>query len=405
MKMKNWNYSDMASQADIHISEVSRIFSQKKALTPTQLDKITAAIGLPPGSMYALYFEEYFSDSEPVHKSRSSQFLYNCMLNGRNLEANLMIGSILEENSKYLRSKQMLNIFSVAERLFHEGNESEALFLYEAIIENFPDRFSSEFAICYFRRFFILITTERAQHALSTLLEYIHYLPVDVRRDAFLWITVFYYRREDWKEVKYYAEKLESIASYGNHLGYALMYKGFSLTRLGGTLDEVLEQIDRYSEVNKQFNEFAVGNRHAAYLDFGILDYAEEYLAWLIERDDLYVGLPRLLRTYVELDRLEDAKALVQRYRHIIDAISKERDTWVKQKTVLDFQFAYSAYLSRIGSYHEGIDVLLEITTEALTLKNTRLFKKCMYSYWELRDRTTTEQDEKYRQMLLSDTN
>ncbi|WP_177186696.1 helix-turn-helix transcriptional regulator [Paenibacillus sp. CF384] len=103
MEINNWNYKDLSALTDIHISEISRIFNNKKHLTPSQLDKITNAIGLPAGSLYYFYIEECFSDNETIHKSRSSQFLYNCMLNGREVEANMIIECILEENSKYLR--------------------------------------------------------------------------------------------------------------------------------------------------------------------------------------------------------------------------------------------------------------------------------------------------------------
>ncbi|PGY13036.1 hypothetical protein [Bacillus sp. AFS031507] len=83
---------------------------------------------------------------------------------------------------------------------------------------------------------------------------------------------------------------------------------------------------NQYAQINEFFADFAVGNRLVAFLDYEHLEYADENMSWLENREDIYIGLPRLLEAYVELNRLDDAETLLKRFKPVINEISVSKE-------------------------------------------------------------------------------
>lgn len=400
MEKRNWNKTELSKITGIHISEISRILNHRQPLSLQNLDAMTAAFGESEGTLYPYYLEECLNEGKRVDKRRSVQFLYKCAAEGYEKYSNKMVDIMLEERSKTIRKKNLLYIFSVAEKLFEEGKGKQALPLYEVLIESESDRFSEKVAVSYFRRFYIVKGTDKGQHALSQLLDQLAYMPVDIRKEAYMWIMADYYRREDWRQVLNYAEKLEKMATEGEYYGRALMYKGFALSRLGASLEKVLSLIDQYSQVNNYYAETAVGNRYAALLDFGKLDYVDEYLSWLEKRDDVYAGLPRIFETYVLLNRIEDAKNLMERFSHVIQDMAVSKEPWLKEKRYLDFRYAFALFQCKSNQYDRGLNVLLEVAESSMRIGNIERFKKCLLAFWEYRTYATPQHDENYCLLL-----
>ncbi|MGD6779812.1 helix-turn-helix domain-containing protein [Sutcliffiella horikoshii] len=400
MQWKDWNKTELSKNSGIHISEISRILNHRQPLSLQNLDAITSAFGLAEGTLYSHYIEECLNEGSRIDKRRSTQFLYKCAAKGYIKHCNDLLSFMLEENSKTIRKKNLLYIFSVAEMLFHEGKEKQALPLYEVIIDNELDRFSEKISVSYFRKFYIVRMTDEGQHALTHLLDQLANMPIENRKEAFMWIMADYYRREDWSQVLNYAEKLEKLASEGEYYGRALMYKSFALTRLGASLEEVLDLIKQYAHINIFFADTSVGNRYVALLDFGHSEYVDEYLSWLEGREDLYVGLPRLLETYVRLNRIDDAKGLIKKYKHIINDMAVSKEPWLKEKMYLDFRYAYALFQCKCSQFEEGMIVLLEVAELSNRIGNMERFKKCLLAFWQYRIHATSEHEEKYIQLL-----
>ncbi|MFC7785817.1 helix-turn-helix domain-containing protein [Rossellomorea sp. GCM10028870] len=400
MKELGWRKIDLAQRSGIHMSDISRTFNHKQPLSLKHLDAITNALGLGQGSLYPFYVEECFNEDQLLDKRRSIQFLYKCITLGYEKQKSDLLLIMKAETSDTNRTNYLSYIFTVAENLLKAKKEEKALPLYELIIENEPNDFSTQLATSYFRRFYIVRMTENAQMALTHVLEHLMCLPREVRMEAYLWITAYYYRREQWKEVLYYAERLESMIKEGEYYARALMYKSFALVRLGGSLEEVLALTARYAQENEYFAEIAAGNRFAAYLDFGHLEYADEYLAWLEGREDTYIGLPKVLEAYVQLNRIEDAKRLLDWYQHIIADMAVGGELWLKQKVNLDFRYAYALYQCETLLLPEGLDELLKVASTANQIGNIERFKKCLLIYWKYRHHATDDQRNKYIQLL-----
>lgn len=398
MKEKNWKKIDLAKRSGTHISDISRIFNHKQALSLKHLDAITKALGLAEGSLYPYYAEECFNENKRLDKRRSVQFLYKCITHGYEKQYSDLLLTMTVEKSDTIRTNYLNYVFSVAEKLFKAKKEEKALPLYELIIDHEPNDSSEQLATSYFRRFYIVRMNENGQHALPYVLEHLVYMPSEVRMEAYLWITAFYYRREQWGEVLYYAERLEKMVQKGEYFARALMYKSFALARLGGSLEEVLALIAQYAQVNDYFADIAAGNRFAAFLDFGKLEYAGEYHAWLEDREDMYVGLPKVLEAYVHLNQLEDAKRLLD--KHSIDDMVVKNDIWLMQKMYLDFRYAHALYKCETLLLPEGLNELLNVAYAANQIGNLERFKKCLLIYWKYRHHSTPDQRNKYIQLL-----
>jgi transcriptional regulator with XRE-family HTH domain len=400
MQLKKWNKTELSKKSGIHISEISRILNHRQPLSIQNLDTITNAFGISEDSLYQYYVKECLNELNRVDKRRSKQFIYKCAANGYERYYNELINIMLEENSKTVRKKNLIYIFSVAEELYHAGKGEQALPLYEVVIENESDRFSEKVAVSYFRRFYIVRMTDKGQHALTHLLDQLAHLPVDNRKEAYMWIMADYYRREDWEQVLNYATKLKQIATEGEYYGRALMYKAFALARLGASLEEVLDLIEQYAQVNEFFEDISVGNRYVALLDFGRLEYADEYLSWLEKREDLFVGLPRILETYVQLNRLIDAKRLIKRYKHVIDDMAVSKEPWLKEKMNLDFRYAQALFQCKCNQIENGLMELLEVAEVSNKIGNIDRFKKCLLAIWKYRFFVRPQHEEKYNQLL-----
>lgn len=402
MDGKNWNRAILAKKSNIHISDISRIFNNKKTLSLHYLDMITNAFNLPEGHFYSMYTQLCFNKNRFLDKRRSVAFIYKCAINGFKEELNFMISVMLEESSKTIRSKNLQNLFQIAEQLFNEGKEMEALPLYEIIINHMPDSTSEEVAISYFRKYYINRLTEEGQSTLVHVLDYVSYMPDEFQELSFLWITATYYMLKEWDKVLHYAKRLEKIAKNPENYGHALVYQGFALTRLSSSLMEVLQIIEKYSKVNEYFAEIAMGNRYVALIDFGEIQYVDDYYNWLKNRDDLFVGLPRIIESYVKLGRLETASKIINTHEKELTEMATSPNLF-KQHLFLDYCYAQALLKCEKKYFVDGLNDLINVARRVKNAGILEKFNKCLLSIWNYRDHLTAQLDKNYMEMLVED--
>jgi transcriptional regulator with XRE-family HTH domain len=404
MDERNWNKVILAKKSSIHISDISRIFNNKKTLSLHYLDMITNAFNLPEGYFYSNYTQLCFNQNRYLDKRRSVAFIYKCAINGFKEELNFMISVMLEEYSKTIRSKNLQNLFQIAEQLFNEGKEFEALPLYEIIINHMPDSTSEEVAISYFRKYYLNRLTEEGQSTLVHVLEYVSYMPDEFQELSFLWITATYYMLKEWDKVLHYAKRLEKIAKNPENYGYALVYQGFALTRLSSSLMEVLQIIEKYSMISEYFTEIAIGNRYIALIDFGEIKYVDEYYNWIKNRADLYVGLPRIIESCVKLGRLETASEIIKKHQKEISEMASSSNLF-KQQLYLDYGYAQALLKCEKKYYVDGLNDLINVAKKVKNAGILEKFNKCLLSIWHYRDYLTEQLDKEYMEMLIEDKN
>ncbi|MCK2004573.1 helix-turn-helix domain-containing protein [[Brevibacterium] frigoritolerans] len=396
---RKWSKKKLSEQSGIHYSDISRIFNNKKPLSLQSLDLITEAFGLPRGTFYAKYIPFCFNEKGHLDKRRSVAFLYRCAVNGYKKEMNDLLDVILEEASKNIRTKNIQNVFLVAEQLFLAGHENEALALYETVINHMPERLSEEVAISHYRIFYMIRLTENGQIAMIRALEYLGYMPDEFQELTLLWITATSYLIKQWDDVLHYAKRLEKITQNEDHQGRALMYQCFALTRKGGSIEEILELIRRYEKINDYYAELAVGNRLVALIDLGELAYVDEYLEWLRDREDVYAGIPRILETLVKQGRLNEAENVIKEFTEEIAEMASSSN-FFKQQLYVDYCYAHAFFQCEKGHYSEG---LLEFIKVAKKVKNSRIhekFTQCLLKIWQYRMFLTPELEAKYLQLL-----
>ncbi|PGZ92288.1 MULTISPECIES: helix-turn-helix transcriptional regulator [unclassified Bacillus (in: firmicutes)] len=399
MKERNWNITQLARNSSIHLTEISRILNHKQTLSLRNLDAITSGLNLIEGTLYSDYIEECFNENRILDKRRSMEFLYKCASFGYLDQLTIIFNKVLDESQKAILKKNLNTIFLVAEKLFEENKEWEALPLYECIIESMSDHNSIQLAKSYYRKYRIVRTTKQGREAEVLVLRYLTKLTKEFQLSTYLWIMATCYLRQNWKMVMYYAKTLEKLSNEEDYYGRALLYQGFALLRLGGSLDEVLCIIDRYSKVNEYYGELAEGNRFIAYLEFEQYEYVDEYLDWLEGREDMFVGLPRILEVYVKLGRFEDVELLLNRYFHIFEEMAKSKEPF-KQQMYLKFRYAHALYQCARNKVTEGIHEILDVIKTAIELGIAKGYGKCLLMYWYYRHKINSEHELKYLQIL-----
>ncbi|MGG0175597.1 hypothetical protein [Gottfriedia acidiceleris] len=399
MKRNNWNLKELAIESEIHYSDMSRIFNNKKVLSLHYLDEITKTFELPKGAFYKEYVKLCFNERNLLDKRRSDAFIYECAKYGFESELSYILSVMIEENSRAIRTKYFQSLFSIAEKLFLEGYEKESLPLYEIIIEHMPNTATEEVAISYFRKFYMTRLTNDGTLDLIRVLEYISYMPPEYQELTILWITATYYMLKQWDDVLHYAKRLEKTAKIKDHVGRALMYQAFALTRLGSNIEEVLSLIERYEKINDYYADIAVGNRYVAYIDFGDLHVVDSYYDWLQNRDDFYVGVPRIIESYVKLGRLDEATKFIEKYQNQIIKMKDSSNLYI-QHLYLDYCYAHGLLKCETNKLNEGLDDLLNVALKVKKAEIHERFQKCLLTVWHYRDFLNKELEGKYIQIL-----
>ncbi|PGM57802.1 helix-turn-helix transcriptional regulator [Bacillus sp. AFS053548] len=399
MRERNMNLTQLARNSTIHLTEISRILNHKQTLSLRNLDAITAALNLSEGTLYSDYIEECFNENGILDKRRSMEFLYKCALFGYQDQLKVIFNKVLDESQKAILKKNLNYIFLVAEKLFEENKEREALPLYECIIESMPDHNSTQLAKSYYRKYYVVRTTDQGHDAEVHALRHLTKLTKELQLSTYLWIMATCYLRQNWKKVMYYAQTLEKFAKEGDYYGRALLYQGFALLRLGGSLEEVLSIIDRYSKVNDYYRDLAIGNRFVAYLEFEQYEHVDAYLDWLEVREDLFVGLPRILEVYVKLERIEDVERLLNRYFNIFEEIAESKEPF-RQQMHLKFRYSHALYQCARNKITEGIHEILDVAITAIELGVLKEYGKYLLMYWKYRHYINSEHERKYLQIL-----
>ncbi|MGG0175785.1 helix-turn-helix domain-containing protein [Gottfriedia acidiceleris] len=396
---KGWNQNDLAAYSGIHVSDISRVFLNKKVLSFHYLNDITRAFGLPEQTYYIQYAQLCFNRNNYLDKRRSSAYIYRCAVKNYHNELDFMLTLILEERSKSVRTKNLQTLFLVSEKLFEDGYDKETIPIYQTIIDHMPDDNTEEVAISYFRKFYINRFTIDGQLAIRQVIENIGNMPEEFQEQTYLWLMATYYILKKWEDVLHYANRLEKISSSPENLGRALLYQCFALSNLGSTLEVILDRIDRYAVINDYYAELAIGNRYVALIEFGQYQYVDDYFNWLSNRDDFYIGVPKILNTFLKMDRLDDANKLIEIYNDELIKLSSSSDLY-KQQLYNDYCYHYAIFLCERKDFHSGLIELINVAERSKKNCYSEKFLQSILALWKYRDYFNSEIEGKYIQML-----
>lgn len=424
------NLASFAKISGLNRGSLSAILhgNPSKPMSLGQVDAITRTFGFPEGMLYSLYIDECFNE-EKVSRRRVEPFLIRCAELGKQQ-------CIDETLSKLLESPNSLNIvYSVADKLFAKGKIEESLFFYNIVVENESDSYSERLAISHYRIFKFLqtIDMEEKLRAVINFSPFRRRLPENMQLDGMLMLTQLCFTLRRWREMEVYADELRTLANitYREQLrktadarkeklcierplvlyyGHGYLLKAISLTKQGqyeaakkftaGYADlswfEGLDE-DGHHHVN-QFKLFAIGNSFTLEILEGNINSIPAYIAFLTDNPgEILPGLITVMES-------------ANRYGFSVDAVltrfSREMLRFEQFQDLINIDRLYrlyyqiAIYFTNAKKYNQGVDYLIQSLELAIKLNNGIDFIKCVTLFETVRDHSTYDQQDKYRNLV-----
>ncbi|MFB5761005.1 helix-turn-helix domain-containing protein [Paenibacillus medicaginis] len=203
MKQGDLNTSRLAQMAGINAGTMSSLLHGHRVMAVTQLDRITATLGLSEGHFYEQYIEEYLNEAEPNWR-RIRPFLYRCAALDK-LECIRQTVGLLLDNLTYSPL-----LFEVAEDFFKCDQREAAAVLFESIAMSEKSQHSERLALCQFRLFSIRLGEDQElnNQAAIQFEPYVERLDEVDQLDALKELANIYRSLRRWNKVEEMARKM-----------------------------------------------------------------------------------------------------------------------------------------------------------------------------------------------------
>lgn len=208
LKRKGTTLHYFADASGVNVGTLSGILSGNRPIAMGQLDRITAAMGLPEGSFYDLYVAEFVANDTTPHWRRIRAFLLRCAELGKHDCIHQVVTSLVDD------LKQISGIFDTAEMILEGGWYDAAVILYECVIESERFSHSERLAMSYYRLF--QIYQKDIKKSFTAAIQFIPYrnrLPEAYELDGLVLLIDLYYINKKWDEVENYADELCDLAT------------------------------------------------------------------------------------------------------------------------------------------------------------------------------------------------
>ncbi|MBG9944717.1 hypothetical protein ABE237_00980 [Brevibacillus formosus] len=405
MWSRGWSKSDLVrevnnnkQQDDQHRLYLSDFGSYmdikgKRTFPISVIDDISKVFELAEGELYHLYFGECYKDGKLIGY-RSEDFIFRCIVVGQLDISTKLIGALIT------KSLTNLNIvYEVVKRLYFDNKLQLGEHLIELIFEKDNNRFSKRLAACYFFRFFILRdrSMEDGNKALVRMLEYLKFMPDDIRMEAYLRIVRFYNAQDDWINTYQYAKELEALATDDNYRGEALIYQGFVLRDQENYVDAI-KVMEQYSTINDYFKNIALKNIYLTQILSGQFQYVDKYLGMFKNKNES-MGFPYILDAYVKYSKLKEAVSLLNDFASVITNLEKHSTPFHK-KILLHIMSTKAMLHIKNGNIELGISEAIRAAELADQLGNTKRFKQAVSLIWMYKHLTNDVQDADFLNIL-----
>lgn len=418
----------------VNVGTISGILNGNRSISIGQLDRVTAAMGLPEGELYELYVEDCFAFQAP-HWRRLKPFLLRCA----ELKRHDCISGILNRLLEDL--KQVPGIFEAADLMFAQGWKEAAVILYESVIECERSSHSERLAMSYYR-IFQIYQKERIKGLKAALqfLPYRYRLPEVLTLDGLLMLIEVHAVRFNWSDVENYAEELrvlvwtlyekkvwkqadfKPLRPLVYYYGRAILYKSGTY-ELRGMYEESKKWIAEYADLSwfegmddkakeevETLTMFAEANYICVEVKAGNRLKIPEYVSFLeAHPDEIVEGLITLIESanrhnfYID-EILDKFSEKIEEYKNF------GRDNWLARRaTNLDyskeppyvFRYAlffqnYAIYQFRKDAYEEGLNNIISSMKMSIKLSSKDVLVNTMVLFELHRKHTTEEQYMEY---------
>lgn len=389
---------------------LSAILSGSRPIAVSQLDRITAAMGLPEGEYYDLYAYEYITGLAP-HWRRLRPFLLRCAELGKEGVIDRVISNLVDNLD------HIPEIFDTAEILFERGHYRASAILYECVTECEKYCHSERLAISQFRLFEIGRKEKPAlTDPLIQFLPYRNRLPEAYALDGLLLLAEAFYEFGRWKDVITYARELFALvdaiyqAKYDvlqldsytmkhplvYYYGQACLLESASYEQLM-EYDKALERIDGYENLEwctkmdaaghqavHDFRRYAQVNRLKIEVKKGNRTVIKEYAALLKEHpQEALEGLITLLTSALHYQYSIDD--VLQQFQDVINHLksspytcdTRSHGAYTPNRCPLFF-YSFAVYCFQKERNSQGIDNIVHGLEASLLLRDKEMMIQCM---------------------------
>lgn len=436
MKQGDLNTSRLSQMAGINAGTMSSLLHGHRVMAITQLDRLTAALGLPEGHFYEQYIEEYLNEAVPNWR-RIRPFLYRCATLDK-LECIRQTVGLLLDNLTYTPL-----LFEVAEDFFKCGQREAAAVLFESIAMSEKSQHSERLALCQFRLFTIRLGDDQEiNNQVAIQFEpYVERLDEVDQLDALKELANTYRSLRRWNKVEEMARKMGEKAkihyftfqrdreesqlqrrlsrppffylAYSNLL-LASVYEGqcdyeqaLKYTEAYADLSWVKETDEDTIHWMNLFKDWAQANIYAYKLLWGDISILSEYVAFIT---------PRKGETIVSLLNIIEA---ANRFQVNVDDILQRFDLEIQHyfqnhkeigtiytKKLINEQIArlsneLADYYLRNGVYVRGFNLLIRSLELSAILNNKSYIIRCVGLFQRYQHKASKEHTNTYDNLIM----
>lgn len=404
MKKWGWSLSRLSKESGINVGTLSSLINGNKIMAVDQLDRITAAMGLPLGHYYERYIEECLAGA-PLNWRRMKPFLYRCASLDK-LECIEQAISLLMDNLIYSPL-----LFDTAEDFFRDGKQQAALMLYENVAASELKQHSERLALCQYRIFTITIGIDQAQNLQAALQfePYIERLEEIDQLDALKNLLNIYRALREWDKVSECAEKMmykaklmyfkpehfhDTETTDQNRLSRPLFfYIAYGYLMHGSACEgqkdfkQTLLYVEKYADLSwvrekdsdtlywmGLFRKWSTLNSLITKLFMGELELLPEYVSYIeTNQEESLIGLINILKV-ANLFGLDVDLIIDQYHSDILSAIKKIALQIYYEEHILDLHvqllLELAKYYLQRGVHTSGREYLLKGISESLAINN-----------------------------------
>ncbi|MDQ0089442.1 transcriptional regulator with XRE-family HTH domain [Paenibacillus anaericanus] len=208
LKREGTTLHHFAETSGVNAGTLSGILSGNRPIAMGQLDRITAAMGLPEGHFFNLYVTEFVALDANPHWRRIRAFLLRCAELGRHDCICELVTVLIDD------LKQIPDIFDTAELMLESGRSDAAVILYEYVIQSERFSHSERLAMSYYRLF--QIYQKNPQKSFTAAIQFIPYrnrLPEAYALDGLIMLMELYFVNKEWSKLEDYANELIDLAT------------------------------------------------------------------------------------------------------------------------------------------------------------------------------------------------
>lgn len=403
-----------------------------KPIAVSQLDLITAGMGLPEGALYELFVDECFVIKAP-HWRRLSSFLQRCA----QLEKYECIEQVVQRLADDLSF--IPGIFRTAEILYRQGWTKAAGILYKCVAEGEKYQHSERLAICQYRLFSLSIShDQQANLRAAVLFEcFVDRLTEEEQLDALLELVNVYFTLRYPEKVIEFADMLDVKARFQYvadkrkvdesgrktkhpifvYIAYGYLMKAAVYGR-NKDYEQAWKYTQRYADMDwpkdldeegqkyvAKFQNWGVANTYAYKLLLGKLEVLPQYVSYISANEgEILPGLMVVMevanRFDIDVDEvLTLFEVQLSSYNESVrlDVIYTEQTS---QERYVKFMVELGMYYLRRKRHEMGLKCILHSLETSIKINNEESIIKCVKIFEKFRHIASVEEQEEYKKLV-----